>query len=375
MSHITHVVVILVSSIFLAYLLLPLVRFFENPIKIVIPAKIVFFRSLKFNLIREERCFNIKRKKWGRTVSIGVVYFILALFIATILAFVIPKATDEFNKFSASIPSLTQGIKQHIDEGIKWLEPKLPPGTADALPRTLQSITLQVESYTVSAISHTFTLARTVFSTAFTMIIIPLFTFYILMDVEIFKRAFMALIPKEKKEEAIGLLQEVDVMLGRYIRGQILICIVIGISITIALTAMGIEFSLLIGIFSGIVEVIPYLGVIIGMIPALLIALFTKGFWYALLLVVVLEAIHWTEGHIIVPAIMGHSVGLPPLVVIVALFIGGETMGLLGMFIAIPVAAIIRVVFNYYLRIYEAKHKETEEKKTQKLEQDNDIIC
>jgi len=375
LSHVTHVVVMLVSSIFLAYLLLPMVRFFENPIRFTVPQKIKIFKSFAINLCKKEKCYTIKKKTWGRILSISVVYVILAIVIATILAFVIPKATDEFNKFTASIPRITQGVKQHIEEGIKWLEPKLPPGAAEAIPHAIQNMTVQVENFTVKAISHTFVLAKTVFSTAFTMVLIPLFTFYILMDVEVFKRAFMALIPKDRKEEALGLLQEVDRMLGRYIRGQILICIVIGISITIALTAMGIEFSLLIGIFSGIVEVIPYLGVIIGLIPAFIIALFNKGILYALLLVIVLEAIHWTEGHIIVPAIMGHSVGLPPLVVIVALFVGGETMGILGMFIAIPVAAIIRVVFNYYIRLYEERAKENEEKKSQKLEQENEIIC
>lgn len=377
LSHVMHVVVILVASIFLAYLLFPVVRFFEDPIILTIPKEISFsFLKNKrtITLGKEEKKFTIKGKKYGRLPAILIVYSILAIFLGIALSFIIPRATHEFDKFVSTIPSLAEAGQKKINEITEWLKPKLPPEVADAIPRTLQNITVQIEHFALTAASHSFHYAHKVFSTALTIVLIPLFTCYILMDIEVFKRAVIALIPKEKKKEVTGLLTEIDMMMGRYIRGQILICIIIGISITITLSLMGIEYAVLIGIFSGMVEVIPYLGVVIGMIPAFLIALFTKGILWAIILVLVLEAVHWTEGHVIVPAIMGHSVGLPPLIVIVALLVGGETMGILGMFIAIPVASIIRVVFNYYLKIFEERQRIAEQLMEHHFESEKDII-
>ena len=97
------------------------------------------------------------------------------------------------------------------------------------------------------------------------------------------------------------------------------------------------------------VDIIPYVGVALGMIPAFLIALGHKGLFFAIFVIVMMEVVHWTEGHIIVPAIIGQSVGLPPLVVMIALGAGAELGGVMGMFLSMPLAAILRVLVNFYI--------------------------
>ncbi|MCD4783108.1 MAG: AI-2E family transporter [Candidatus Eremiobacteraeota bacterium] len=360
LSHIIHVVITLVGSIFLAYFLHPMVKFFENPINLIIPEDILIFRK-KIRLGNNERRFNLHKKGYSKIVSIIIVYLIMAFLAIMLISFIIPRVNSEFNTFTTKLPQFTEEAQKKIDDFNKSLEPKLPSFARNIIPNMIEKISTELENFTVRVLSHSFSMAGKVFSTAVTIIIIPLFTFYILMDAKVFKRGIRILIPESRKEEILGLLKEIDMMIGRYIRGQVLICIIIGTSISIVLTILGIEYAFLIGIFAGLVEVIPYLGVVIGLIPAFGIALFSKGFGFAILVLIVLESVHWFEGHIIVPAVMGKTVGLPPLIVIVALFVGGELMGLLGMFIAIPIAAIIRVVFNYYLRLHEKRRKIEEE--------------
>ncbi|MCL5773336.1 MAG: AI-2E family transporter, partial [Firmicutes bacterium] len=140
------------------------------------------------------------------------------------------------------------------------------------------------------------------------------------------------------------------------------VCLVIGASITLALFLWRVDYYFLIGAFSGIIDIIPYIGVIVSLVPAFLLGLIKyQSLVIALGIVATLELIHYLEGHIIVPTVVGQSVGLPPLVVIISLIIGAELMGIMGMFLAIPVAAIVRVTVNYYIRLINESRETGEE--------------
>ncbi|MEW6278692.1 MAG: AI-2E family transporter, partial [Candidatus Eremiobacterota bacterium] len=140
------------------------------------------------------------------------------------------------------------------------------------------------------------------------------------------------------------------------IRGQILVCLTIGTSIAVVLGWLGVEYAILIGVFAGVIDFIPYAGVALGMIPAFFISLANHGLWAACGVLFVMWCIHQLEGHVIVPAVLGQSVGLPSLVVIASLLAGAELAGIMGMFLAIPVAAIVRVLGQFYVRKMEEAH-------------------
>jgi len=186
-------------------------------------------------------------------------------------------------------------------------------------------------------------------------LLVPLLTFYILMDSGRYRSGFLRLIPAERRADMQVLMGRIDATLGRYIRGQLIVILSVSITITVALELMGVEYALLIGIFAGVTEVIPYAGVAMGLVPAFLIALLKGGLWFAILVVVVMEIIHWLQGHIVVPAVMGHSVNLPPLTVMIALIAGFELGGIMGMVVAIPLAGIARVVVLHRLETRDAE--------------------
>jgi predicted PurR-regulated permease PerM len=143
----------------------------------------------------------------------------------------------------------------------------------------------------------------------------------------------------------------IDDVLSAYIRGQLLLCFFIGTMATLALLIIDVPSALVLGLIAGLFEALPFIGPILGAIPALIVALVnepTSAIWVA----VAFFAIQQVENLILVPRISGESVKLHPAMVMVVLVVGNELAGFVGMLIAVPVTALLRDVFKYlYLRL------------------------
>jgi predicted PurR-regulated permease PerM len=348
LSFLKHVVILLSVAILLAYVLAPMVEFFNQPIVLQI-REYVKMHHWKLKIPLKRKNIVIHRRGFSRIVSIIIVYFFLLGIGLIVIFYLVPIISAEFNNLLYHRAAYIKSATDAYNRAYEWVTPRIPEVIKEQIPLFTTKITEEIRNFSVGALQHTIPAVKSFLSYFALIFIIPLVTFYILMDVDVYKKGFMALVPETSKLEVSELLHDIDLMLGRYIRGQLLVCAVIGISVTIALLIMDIQYAVLIGVFAGVIDIIPYVGVVLGMIPAVILALF-KHPLYALLVLAVLYFIHWSEGHIIVPNIMGQTIGLPPLVVIVALIIGAETMGILGMFLAIPIASVIKVVFNHYIR-------------------------
>jgi len=348
LSFLKHVVILLSVATLMAYVLAPMVEFFNKPMELHIRDYIKIYRfELKIPLKKKNIVLN--RKGFSRITSIMIVYVILLLIGLLVVFYLLPIITLQLQNLSTNRAVYMKNMVELYNRANDWLTPRIPETLKVHMPDITSTVVEETRNYGIKMLQHTIPMMQSFLSYFAMMFVIPFVTFYILMDVDKYKRAFMAVIPHDRKEEFSELLHELDLMLGRYIRGQIIVCIVIGASVTLALVLMKIQYAVLIGVFAGFMEIIPYIGVVIGMVPAIVIALF-KGPLFALFVLVVLYLIHWSEGHVIVPNVMGQSVGLPPLVVIVALIIGAETMGILGMFLAVPIASVLRVIVNHYIR-------------------------
>jgi predicted PurR-regulated permease PerM len=142
------------------------------------------------------------------------------------------------------------------------------------------------------------------------------------------------------------LMRDIDVVLSGFIRGQIIVAAFVAVAVTIALLAFGIRYAILIGVFAGLADMIPYVGAVAGAIPAVLVAFLTYGPIKALFVGLAFLLIYELEGHFVAPGVVGKRVGLSALLVIVAILMGAEFGGIVGMFVAVPVAAIIRVLWR-----------------------------
>ena len=300
-----------------------------------------------------------ERRRVPRIAAISMVYALCGLAGLLALAYLIPALQLQFLAFTSNFADYLGNLQHTVDNWLLYLKANAPaflqeplaqidPDSVrlDALARELQN---DPPAWLSSTFAGLFTGMKAAVGAATGAILIPLFTFYILMDADKYKSGFLRLFPQRWKADVTALLGDIDNVLGRYIRGQILVCLTIGVSIALLLTIMGVPYAILIGVFAGVVDIVPYVGVALGMVPAFLIALGHKGIFFALLVVFMMEVVHWTEGHIIVPAIIGQSVGLPPLVVMVALGAGAELGGIMGMFLSMPLAAILRVLLQFYV--------------------------
>lgn len=347
LSHVKIVVIILAVSTLLAYILAPAVRFFNSPIILTFPEYAVIFKK-KIKLFKKNRIV-LKKEGFSKVFSILVVYIFLLLLMWASVSYAFPKIIFEFQHFQNNLPRLIGGVNNSIDELSQWLNSNLPSYFTDGmLPKLTDDIVTDIRNIGMSAFRQTIPFMFKFFSDLAIILIVPLVTFYILMDTDKYKKGLMAVIPAGKREDVAELFKKIDIMLGRFIRGQLIVCFCIGVSVAIVLNLWGIQYSFLIGVFSGIIDIIPYVGVVMGMIPAVLLALL-KSPWIALGVFVTLIALHWSEGHIIIPLVVGSVVGLPPLFIIVALLAGAELMGIPGMFLAVPAAAVIRVIIIHYL--------------------------
>lgn len=300
-----------------------------------------------------------RRRKMPRIAAISLVYALCGLAALVALAYVIPAIQVQFIGFMSNLTSYAGNLQHTVDNWLLYAQTNAPSFLQEPLakiePESVQLETLARElqsnppDWLGTTFAGVFAGAKVAFTGIATTMLVPLFTFYILMDANRYRDGFLMLFSRRWKGDVDDLLTQIDTVLGNYIRGQLLVCLTIGVSIALLLTIMGVPYGILIGVFAGVVDIIPYVGVALGMIPAFLIALGHKGLLFAIFVVVMMEVVHWTEGHIIVPAIIGQSVGLPPLVVMIALGAGAELGGVMGMFLSMPLAAILRVLVNFYI--------------------------
>jgi predicted PurR-regulated permease PerM len=149
-------------------------------------------------------------------------------------------------------------------------------------------------------------------------------------------------------------LEDIDQVIGEFIRGQLIVCTVIAVLTSIALYLMGVQFAIILGMIAGIVDVIPYFGPFIGMLPCIAVALLQSP-KLALYTALAFIAIQQVESNIISPKIVGDRVGLHPVVIIFALLAGERLLGFIGLVLAVPAAAIIKVILHHsWLRITES---------------------
>jgi predicted PurR-regulated permease PerM len=172
--------------------------------------------------------------------------------------------------------------------------------------------------------------------------IIPFVSFYLLKDITKVKAFLWQLTPQKWRKSVISFTRDVDESLGGYIRGQLLVCLIIGGISAVTLWLIGMKYPLILGLIIGVTNVIPYFGPIIGAVPAAIVAstISPNMVMYVVILVVILQ---FLEGNILSPLIVGKSLHMHPLFIMGALILGGEVGGVIGMIVAVPFVAVIKV--------------------------------
>ncbi|MFC3039148.1 AI-2E family transporter [Virgibacillus xinjiangensis] len=180
--------------------------------------------------------------------------------------------------------------------------------------------------------------------------VIPVLVFYFLKDYRTISGFFIKLLPKKYRPQISRMAHAIDESLGNYIRGQLLVCLFVGLASWIAFQFLGLKYALLLAIFMGITNIIPYFGPIIGAVPAVAIALTMSSHLviFVLLAVFIVQVI---EGNLLSPYIVGKSIDIHPVAIIFILLLGGQLFGIAGMIIAVPALTIGKVVIRHLIAL------------------------
>jgi predicted PurR-regulated permease PerM len=185
-------------------------------------------------------------------------------------------------------------------------------------------------------------------------LIVPVITFYLLMDWDKILSNFSGYLPKRASKQICDIILNIDNVLSGFIRGQLLICLMLSLLYSVSLLALGLNYSLLIGLFAGLISFIPFLGASVGAVIALSVA--ALQFWNAPEMIAYVGMVFIVgqlfESNFLTPRLIGNSVRLHPVMIMLAVSIGGALSGLSGVMLAVPVAAIIAVLFREILRQY-----------------------
>ncbi|MGH8928868.1 MAG: AI-2E family transporter [Acidimicrobiia bacterium] len=191
---------------------------------------------------------------------------------------------------------------------------------------------------------------RGVTETIAVTILAPVLAFYMLMDATKFKQRSRELTPPAQRQEAIYLADQLTTALGSFVRGQLLVALFVGVSSSVGLYILDLPFWLIIGMVAGVLNLVPFVGPFVGGALAAIVALFNGDMSQALWAVGIFTAIQQIDNHIITPLVQRTRVNLSPLVIVLSLIVGGAIAGLLGVVIAVPAAAAIRILVGHAWR-------------------------
>ena len=179
------------------------------------------------------------------------------------------------------------------------------------------------------------------------LVIVPVVMFYLLRDFDSINNRLLALIPPRLHEKTRGLILEIDQVLSSFVRGQLVVVGLMGLMYAFGLFLCDTPMSLSLGLMAGLVNLVPYLGLVLGFVPAPILTFMHTQEWLAVLGVAgVFAFVQGIEGMIITPRIVGENIGLHPVAVIFAVLLGGELFGLVGMLLGVPIVAILNVLFS-----------------------------
>lgn len=308
-------------------------------LSILVAAMLAYFLNPMVKSVR-------KKLKISDTLAILTVFLIVIL-IFLILGFtVFPKTISDIKNLIIKFPEYYKQTLESINDFFNQYELFKEINLDNEL--IIDNISKIYKKQTANAVNLLVNSAKNVMSFVFSLVLTPIFAFYFLRDKDKIKEKFKAMIPEARKERLIRLFSNIHNDMTKYIIGKIKMAIFVGFATFIMLLALGVEFSFVIGIITCVADIVPYVGPLMGLIPAFVFAFIDspiKALWIFVLYIL----IQWVENNIVGPKILSKETGFHPIVVLFLLILGAALFGFLGMILSVPIALVIKTVYNEYV--------------------------
>jgi predicted PurR-regulated permease PerM len=321
------------------YLLVGMLNFFaaiRTTGLLVIAA--LFLAYLVYPLVRR---LNVHMPVLG---SIIIVYAFVGLLGAFAVTLIAPQIGRDITNFTHAIPTLMAQFQQELITPHNPLIARIPLDDRLYLANLPSQFNALAQQYGLDTLQKGLPVLLSAASLGAALVIVPILAAYMLLDAGNVRRQVLGLFPAKRRAKVQTIIDELDGVIGGFIRGQLIDGAIVGVMIFVMLTATHVPYALLIGIAAGLLNFIPYAGAVIGFVPSVILALAYNGPGNALLVALLFAVIQQIDGNFVAPKVLKENVGLSPLYIILAILIGSELFGLAGTFLAVPVAAMLRVL-------------------------------
>jgi predicted PurR-regulated permease PerM len=286
-----------------------------------------------------------------RVLAIVITFIVIIAAVAGLVLLIVPLVVSEVGQLQRQAPSLAAAAQDRLNslQG----SPIQIFGIDVDIKGTTATITSHLREYLLGQAGNAVTIGLSALTTLLQLVLMFIVAFLLALDAAAFRRVLRRLVPNDYRTDFDQIWRKVRKMLYAYVRGQLIIAGLIGILSGIACAVLGLPDAVALGMLAGVTALIPYLGPFIGAIPAILVGLAASPL-KALLIAAIYFLISNVILNFVYPKVMGDAVRLSPILVIVAFIAGFSWAGILGMFVAVPIAATLRILFDHiYPRLYE----------------------
>ncbi|MXZ45397.1 MAG: AI-2E family transporter [Chloroflexi bacterium] len=281
-----------------------------------------------------------------RGFAVVLVYLAIAGVLAGAGVAIVPVAIDEISQFVDDLPTHIDDTQAQVNVWLEVYRERVPEDIRSRIDEYAAQFGDDLGHRIASAGAPVFESLTGWIAVIAGFVVVPIWMFYALRDRHNFERNFAAAVPEPVQPDVLNGVRIADQLIGRYLRGQLLLGFLVGVATFIGLTILGVDLAIALAVFAGVAELIPIVGPFIGALPAVLIVAATDPgkIIPVLLLYVVVQQV---ENHLLVPRVQGHAVQLHPAVIIMLLAIAGTVFGFIALVVIIPLVALLRELFWY----------------------------
>jgi len=289
----------------------------------------------------------LDEKGFPRLFGVLLLFLVILALVVAVLSLIIPYISQDISQLVTTLPQFVAKVSTSLE--------KVQQGSPQYLDfiSEIQNILQGFSDYLQQSSQSIIGLIVSVFGGVMSAIAILIISFYLSVTKKGIENFLGSIVPERYEDYAIGLWKRAELKVGLWLQGQLLIGLVMGLVVYVGLSLMGIKFALILGFLAATLEIVPMVGPVLASIPAIFFAFIQSpalGLWVIAFYVVVQQL----ENHILVPVVLGKTVGLNPVVVIIALLVGQQLAGIPGMILSVPVATIIVEMMDDF-----AKHKDS----------------
>jgi predicted PurR-regulated permease PerM len=321
-SKLTGIILLLVLSIFFAYLVSPLVEFLRQP-----------------------RTIGDRTIAIPKVIAITLAYLLILGGIVLAIFVIVPTLSAQFPEFAAQAQANWKSLGDKLQELIRYsrrLPTPIVEGLNEAIPQVRDTVIHTVQDFFTASLSYVIYLPW--------LILIPILAFFLLKDADGFRRSALLMLPRGRwRWRGDEFFQDINSTLAAYIRAQLTACLFIGVVCGLGFTLLGLPGGLVMGFIAGVFEFVPLVGPLTVAIMAAILAIFHGGPFSAFLVLLFLGVLRVIHDYAIYPRLIGQGIHLHPLAVIFAILAGEKLAGVAGIFLAIPVVAILTVSYRHWM--------------------------